>query len=249
MARVRATNYCLPAPDDAQAVVWRYMDVSKLTSLVLDGLHMCRLDRLGDDCEGLLQQGQVALFEAAAQAVGAEGKRLGRGDLTREVRGSWSIYGEMRKRCYVSSWQLAPHETWWMWKVYCSSAYAVALRSNYQRLDRAVPLVSASMRDVLIGRVTYGEHFNPDHFAIVTSKRPEFKDENEIRVICDLAGAADGSPGFYLQCELDDLADAVVVSPFAPSWFRQTVEATCRVFGCSIPVQDSSLHEPPRQPY
>jgi hypothetical protein len=225
------------------------MDIAKLISLIHDGLYMCRLDLLGDDREGLLQPRQSELFEAAAQAVVAEGNALGRGNLAREVRGSWSFYRAMRNRCYVSSWQLSPHEIWWMWKVYCSSEYGVALRSSYRRLDDAAPLVSANLRDVLIGCVTYGEHFNADPLAIVTSKNPEFKDENELRFICDFAGAADDSRGFFLECRLDDLAEAVIVSPFAPSWFRRSVEAMCRAFGSSVPVHDSALREPPQQPY
>jgi len=250
MTRVRATSYCLPPPNDAHALVWRYMDFPKLISLILDGLYMCRLDLLGDDKEGLLQPGQAQLFEAAEQTIVAEATALGRGNLAHELRGSSSIYAAMRKRCYVSSWQLAPHEIWWMWKVYCGSEYAVALRSNCKRLDDALPLVSANMRDVLMGCVTYGEHYNPDPFAIVTSKHPEFQDENEFRVICDLAGAADDSPGFFLkECRLDSVAEAVVVSPFAPSWFRGSVDATCRAFGCLITVQDSALREPARQPH
>ncbi len=249
MPEVRATSEYLPPPDNLDAIVWRYMDLPKLVSLLANGLYMCQLKQLGDDFEGRLRPLQVALFESAVNAIVATGKAEGRDALERETRGGWrSMHDTMRKNCYVSSWQLAQHETWWMWKVYCNSDCGVVVRSTYRRLYDAIPPLSPTMRHVLIGRVTYDEHMNPDPLRIVTAKYPWFKDENELRVFCDLAGAADDSPGFFLDCRLHELADAVVVSPFSPPWFRQTVEDTCRSFGSPIVVEESMLRSVPKQP-
>jgi hypothetical protein len=56
--------------------------------------------------------------------------------------------------------------------------------------------------------VRYGHNVNPDPLAIVTSKREAFKDKIELRVLCDLGGVAENSPGFFLTCDVGRLAEA-----------------------------------------
>jgi len=248
--RTRCEDY-LPAPADQHAIAWRYMDFAKLVSLIQNGPHLSRLDLLGDDqAEGLLHQPQVAFFDQSLKILESVAQKTGISDAPAAARGSWKdSYERMRRGSYVSSWQLSPDETWWMWKVYCKSECGVAVRSTFAKLDSEIPTLSTSMRDVMIGCVRYGDNSSPDPLAIVTSKRNAFRDEHELRILCYLAGAADDSAGFFLGCKADSFAETFVVSPFAPPWFRDVLEATCRALDCFVPVVDSSLRGAPRQPY
>ncbi len=248
--RTRCEDY-LPTPDDQHAIAWRYMDLAKLVSLIQNGPHMSRIDLLGDDeAEGLLHQSQAAFFEQSLNFLEPIAQETGISDAAATARGSWKYsYDRMRRGSYVSSWHLSCDETWWMWKVYCKSECGVAVRSTFAKLDCEIPTLSTNMRDVMIGCVRYGDNFSPDPLAIVTSKRNAFRDEHELRILCDLAGAADDSAGFFLGCKADSFAETFVVSPLAPSWFRDVVEATCRALRCFVPVVDSSLRGAPGQPY
>ena len=239
----------MPKPEWDDAVAWRYMDLPKLASLLKDGLYMCRLDLLGDDeCEGMMDHEQSVFFEGAVEAIEAFVHEIGRDPASLHVRASWDLYDAMRRRTYVSSWQLSEGEVWWMWKVYCGGKCGLALRSTYAKLDQLIPLRSPHFMDILIGQVRY-DNSSPDPLALVTSKRAAFADERELRVLCDLAGAADASRGFFLGNTGEPLADSIVVSPLAPPWFRSVVEATCRSLGCFLPVEDSALRGIPPQPH
>lgn len=48
-----------------------------------------------------------------------------------------------------------------------------------------------------------------------------------------------------IQCDLNELVESVVVSPFAPPWFKQVVEETVSRFGYELRVKGSEIAEVP----
>jgi len=203
--------------------------------------------------EGALPSGTAPMFQAAAAEI------VSRGDESwlPAIRESWTrSYRVARARTYASCWQLAPRDVWWMWKVYCESEFGVAIQSTYERLDAELPVEIHGDRHIMLGCVSYGDYDSPDYvtdpsniFSAVMSKRDAFADEREVRVLCDAGGSTENGRGFFVEVDVNRLLLRIVVSPIAPAWFRDTVEATARALKCRTIVEDSRLRRDPTQPY
>lgn len=227
---------------------WRYMSFPKFVSFLLDGLYFSRVDCLGDSWEGALPSGTAGLFETTAKEAVARGNAA----QLPFLRQMWSkIYVDARLRMFANCWQLAPADSWWMWKIYCESDYGVALRSTYDLLDRQVPL-KYEYRNILIGLMQYGDYDSGGYvtdpantFAAVMSKRDAFQDEREVRLVCDSVSPEKTRTGFFISVDPNQLLNSIVVSPLSPDWFRTIVEATARALKCTVSVEDSRLRREP----
>jgi len=251
MRRTRASDSdrCFPQPDNWDTPVWRYINFAKLPSLAMDGLWLSRVDCLGDDWEGALPQAMADVFGTTAQVVAQHGGEHLYDEVTSGLR---ATYNRIRQKTFASCWQLAEDDAWWMWKVYCGSEFGVAMKSTYERLDRVLP-PEWNGREILIGKVTYGDYSSGDYlpepssiFSVVMSKRIAFQDEREVRVLCDHGHTPDDLVGINIAVNLDELLTSIVVSPLAPPWFRRTVERTIRSLGCQVIVEESKIGLPAR---
>jgi hypothetical protein len=65
-----------PQPSDLNAVIWRYLDIDKLISLVSKRcLYMARADLLGDDHEGTTPPAELAFWRMLAEHAEDEQQR------------------------------------------------------------------------------------------------------------------------------------------------------------------------------
>ena len=240
-------------PNARACTLWRYMNFPKFVSFLIHGVHLTRSTRLGDDWEGSLPAGTANVFGEAQEALRAEID----GKFAADLEGPWKAgYAAAKLRGFVSCWQMAEHESWWMWRVYCDGDFGVAVKTTYGRLCDILPVETDGGHPIKIGLVRYGDYasvsYRPDVDvdAILMSKRVAFKDESEVRVLCDLAGAAkDKGDGFCLGSHTRDLAIEIAVSPFAPNWFVDIVKSTCEAHGLAIPVKASPLARSPSEPF
>lgn len=126
-------------PPPKGAKLWRYMDFTKLVSL-LDkrSLFFSRADLLGDPFEGSFSRKTV---EARQQ-----------GDFPQIA---WDILSAIHRRhirdTYVNCWHMSDHESAAMWKLYLASD-GVAIQSSFERL---VESLQESTQKIWIGKVTY----------------------------------------------------------------------------------------------
>ncbi|MEH6519707.1 MAG: hypothetical protein V7775_00685 [Sulfitobacter sp.] len=130
-----------------------------------------------------------------------------------------------------------------LWRIYCSpGAPGVAVKTNVTRLWGA----SRNEQNAIIGKVHYIDFTK--HFAAgdqrIYRKRSSLAHEREVRA--DLPNDLENSlDGFLMPCDLNDLIQKVVISPYAPSWFHNVVNETIFKFGYSIPVAASEIKEEP----
>jgi hypothetical protein len=244
---------CFPQPDvdDWDTPVWRYMDLWKFESFLSKGLYFSRLDQLGDEWEAALPSGTVANLDALLTAC-PELKPF-----KAEVLGGWKLdYESLKKDTFVSCWQLSRRELWWMWKVYCETERAVAIRTTYARLDECLPPCHQEWPaafPLLMGKVRYGPYDSIEYstelgrrFGVAMSKRDCFQDEREVRVLFDYGAVGREKPGAFIKdVDVDRLLTSIVVSPVAPQSLRHEVEAMVRKAGCQTPVEDSPIRKEP----
>lgn len=246
----------LAVPDHAS--LWRYMDFAKFVALLdQKGLYFPRADTLEDRFEGAIgiasreqawDDHYVARFREivesgtadnpvpnlTADIIEADARRL-LADMKGASRRSRSML--------VSCWHANSGESEALWRLYCPPPIAgVAVRTSGDALWNA----TAGEPTAVVGRVHYVDFRSSfaSRDQAIFCKRISLRHEQEVRAVLDNDPAAPVL-GKVLSCDLEQLIDSVVVSPYAPAWFLDTVVSVVRSYGLSMEVRRSELLEPP----
>lgn len=202
----------LPVPRDPRTPVWRYLNFAKFVWLL---------------------EAEAVFFPYAEQfpdAMEGGGRRTHPGT------------GRKTQRAAVSSWHASDHESEAMWRLYSPMQEALALRSTYHRLRRALPDY------VRIHLVQYGDApsaSDDDPLLPFFYKRKAYEHEKELRAVIDQSQATEKAieeqTGWHLRVDVGELLECVYVSPFAQRWFYELVQGILRRYRLPIPVEYSEL--------
>jgi hypothetical protein len=242
-------------PDD-QAWVWRFMDLSKLISIIAtETLPFVRLDKFQDPYEGFPPLGN-RISESDLLDLPAEQRAKMVADLNRNT---WNLAEKARQIIFVNCWSVNEHESAAMWKLYVSGSEGVAIRSNCGRLKNAL---SNALQAIDIAEVKYidyrvaGVRSAPmDMLALSMHKRKSFEHERELRVVhWDSTEAMDiirnerrtnSKKLIPIQVDRDALIERIFVSPTSPTWFKDLVDSVMSKYGVNKQVHRSSLEDGP----
>jgi hypothetical protein len=240
-------------PDDAK--IWRYMDVSKLVSLLDTGtLFFARADRFMDTWEGSVSPNDVNAFDEMVQS------EEDREDLKNKYRRTFCGF---RRHTYISCWHENPGESAAMWKLYLKSDEGIALRSSFGRLchelaesSRFIHLCRVQYRDYrkesIPGGVPFqiGRAYVVGPFAPFTHKRYGFAHETEVRGVFQdrynsLDDPSEAERGLPIKVNVQDLVEGVYVAPGTTGWLRDAVQSILNKFGIDKGVHPSEFDDPP----
>jgi hypothetical protein len=248
-------------PTDSNATIWRYIDFTKLVSMLeTQALYFARSDTLGDDFEGSYSTANIRWRPEAYKDVP---------QMTAQME---LIRRQIRQHTYVSCWNLSEHESAALWGLYVPPQGGVAIRSTFRRLSQAfLPSPEDEVdpptgNTVFVGKIRYADYDDdlmPENNMMwpFVYKRRSFEFENELRALIQhipvvpVPGGAEGelvaslgepSPlGRGIAMDLEALIEAVVVSPLAPHWFSELVQGVCARYGLSREVVSSGLSGSP----
>jgi hypothetical protein len=234
-----------PGSDDA--VIWRFMPFNRFVEVMRTGeLYFCRSDKFEDEHEGLPTE-EYARYVCANMGPGHDLDNT-IGDLVQQ-----------KEAYFISCWYLFDHETARMWGKYGKDG--VAICSRYGLLKMAL----AAMPDrAMLGLVRYSfDHVGWNILRFITTKRPDFAHEREVRALIwkpEWAGHnrhidLDNKfyrkpltpppphvlPGLRRAVDLRALVEGMVVSPEANPGTRAEIEQLMSDLGYAIPVQESSF--------
>lgn len=235
-----------PEPDEP---VWRYMDLSKLISIIeTSALYFNWVDKYEDPLEGWLPAGK---FEEQQYDLYK--------DLSDVPSPIQETLWKFRKLVYTSCWTIDKGQSDAMWSSYLSSDKGVAIQTTVGQLKSQLP----SDQGIKIGKVNYvdwdeKEISVEDYDPLVPAfyKRKAFEHEKELRLAFRLtlehdqvyssdAYKLNSPPGRKIQVDTEALIDTIYTSPRAPGWFVQTVEDMVDSYGLDVDVEHSALLETP----
>ena len=237
-------------PDNPNAKIWRYLDLSKFLSMLEKGaLYFSRVDLLGDPYEGSRPRGEDAFWadilerSKAKEEIVKHNKRV-----INEAR------SKNRKRMYANCWHINEHESAAMWHVYSRDSASIAIQSTFKRLRICLP------DTINIGIVKYIDYETEsiplgNVFNYFLHKRKSFEHEHELRALIWETGVTnDGhlqrdipaeQAGILVSVELTELLEEVVIAPQAQDWFLELVIALVKHYGLLLKVRKSSLSAAP----
>ena len=238
--------------------LWRYMDFAKFVALLKDNaLYFARADSFSDPFEGakgiaenrkIWDEHYLAFFRLAIKNPPPGHKcELSEEEVEHQAEKLLSqlqATGENERRTtYVSCWHENDTESEALWRLYCPPASAgVAVLTTCEALR-------GSLTDdlkVTIGRVEYIDFRKgfADINDAIFRKRHSLSHEREVRAVVRSHDGAEG-PGIQMAVNLATLISAVVVSPFAPSWFDTILQDVMRRYGINAQVRTSELLSKP----
>jgi hypothetical protein len=237
-------------PDSEDTVLWRFLDFTKLASLLhRKALYFVRSDRLADPFEGSYPRGNTLLKEAMLREL-----KLNIGEKAdTALRSIENMRRIVRLWTYLSSWHMNEHESAAMWKVYTTTPEAVAIRSTYKSLREVLPAGTH------IGKVSYidfEKQVIPEANVLYPFmyKRMSYSYERELRALEFDATDENGNPqtdasrlptGKYIPVDVNTLVQSIYVAPGAPTWFREVVADLCSKYGLQRGVVQSSIDGEP----
>lgn len=237
-------------PDNLNEKLWRYIDFTKLVSMLLtQSLHFVRADQFQDPFEGSYSLPSIERYDSYLAKIEATENLPPQA--IKNLRDGWKNLPQLRESQRlthaVNCWHLNQYESAAMWSLYLKSNEGIAIQSTYQRFCRSFHETSIP---VFIGKVRYIDYeieaFNDpgNMFSAFLHKRKSFEHEHEVRAIVT-HDKTPGDYGQYVPTDLGILIEAIHIAPNAPAWFFQLVKVTLDRFDISVPVLQSDLVKKP----
>lgn len=213
------------------AVIWRYMDLPKFLSLILDkSLFYTRADKFEDKLEGeITRETKLLMFEN--MRVIKEKFPIVLNNLHSDDP---EEYIEVLKdKTYVNCWHINKHESNTMWKAYAPGDYGIAIKSNTELLRNCFRIDSS---EIVLGEVKYINvevDITPTglpHYVFL-QKDSSYTHESEARsFFIELHSKAVAVPdndrsqfGIKIPIDLNILIDGIYLKDSAPGWFRKNI--------------------------
>jgi hypothetical protein len=227
----------------AETRLWRYMDVTKLISLLgTDSLYFPRSDLLGDPWEGAVSNLTIKCRERFPV----------------EMHGGMADFNKaITRQTFISCWHRNDYESAAMWKLYLKSDEGVAISTTCDRLSRCFK--DGTPYDIFIGEVDYLDythHVVRDGNVLQPffSKRRSFIHENEVRAIVSplfqtpppTFVSLEPPNGIALAIDATLLIEDVFAAPETPDWIRDALQSVLDRFNLNRNVRRSSMSESPR---
>jgi hypothetical protein len=225
-----------PEPLTYKSKLWRYLSLAKLISLLSQRqLHFCRVDRLEDHREAMLDprtvDRHVAALLRSPEILRILDDRTDGDHIGRLQAGS----SDMLKRAstFVNCWYHSEAESVAMWKIY--SGQGVAIQTTWDRLSKALP------DDVGLGpvrHIDYEEGYVDPNLPFYCKDRI-YRHENEVRAFVSfppreysiLSVNRDHPTVRPIDVNIGKLIKKVYVSPNSGNWFREVVEEVLDRYG------------------
>lgn len=223
------------------------MPFDRFEDLMCTGeLYFCRSDRFEDEDEGLPTE-DYARYVCDSMGPG------------HDLDDTIGNLVQDKEAYFISCWYLFDHETAKMWKQYGQDG--VAICSRYGLLKMAL---DAMPDRVMLGLVRYSfEHVDWNILRFITTKRPGFAEEREVRAFiwkpewagqdrhidvnnkCHREPLTEPPPyvlpGLRRAVDVQSLVERIVMSPDANPGRFEKVKQLVRDLGYEIPVEQSTL--------
>jgi hypothetical protein len=239
-------------PNNEDIKVWRYMDFTKLVSLIDSRrLYFSRADKLGDPFEGSWPRMNVL----ARQRIPDEIPEQARANFAKVMTNMSQINKNWPRYNAINCWHINEHESAAMWKLYLKSDEGIAIQSTYKKLKRS--LIDAEQ--IFLGVVKYIDYekewiTDGNMLSPFVHKRKSYEHEQEVRAL--VIKWPTGEQGFEfdnetivdglrIKADIETLIERIYVAPSTPNWFSELVKAVVNRYGYEFKVEHSKLNEKP----
>ncbi|WP_396166427.1 hypothetical protein [Flavobacterium sp.] len=223
-------NPNITLPEDANTIVWKYLDLSKFLDLLISKkLFMSRSDKFEDQYEGTFSE---PTFEEIKKLSVNNPEFL-------------DFYKSHREKVVVSSWHINEYESFAMWQIFTQNSEGIAIQSTIGRLQKA--LQTEKEFNQYIGEVNYIDYkkeYIPfdDMFFPFLFKRKSFQYEREVRILSDLNDKdIKINDGLKINVDLNQLIEKIYIHPKSENWYKKLVIELVSKLDFDFEIEKSDL--------
>lgn len=243
-------------PNNEEIKVWRYMDFTKLISLIDSRrLFFTRADKFNDPFEGSYPKINVQARAQLPESVTKDMTDENIQKLIEALKKSGEINKQWPRFTAINCWHMSNYESAAMWKLYLKSDEGVAIQSTYSKLKKSL----TDDEKVYLGVVKYldydSEFFDSGNIlSPFVHKRKSFEHESEVRALCIKWPTGDKGMdfskytidyGIVIKTDLEILIEKIYIAPNAPVWFSELVRSAVNRYGYSFEIVQSKLNDSP----
>lgn len=217
-------------PEDPDTIIWKYLDLSKFTDILLyKKLFMSRSDLFEDQYEGTFSE---PTFEEIRKLSVHNPEFL-------------KYYKIHRQKVVISSWHLNEYESFAMWQIFTQKNEGLAIQSTLGRLQQALA-VERQIKQYIgaVNYIDYKKEYIPfdNTFFPFLFKRKSFQYEREVRVISDMsASPTEIDRGVKVDVDLCTLVEKIYIHPKSENWYKNLVIELTRRLGFDFIIEKSDL--------
>jgi hypothetical protein len=237
-------HYMFHCPEK-ETIVWRYLDFTKLVDLITSSrLFFCRSDNFEDPFEGIF--------------------RLKDYEQTKNMFDTQHI---TKKFYFLNCWHINDHQSDAMWKIFLNTKNGIAIKSTVGNIIKSV---ENTEDEVNISKIYYRDFDKVTHLELMREsqnsrfggraggasqynyKRINFEHEKELRLFhIDMPiphVIKNGIPREplthkYIDVDLSELIQEIVIAPFADKWFQEMVERLLKKLNLNFKITQSDLYK------
>lgn len=239
-------------PNNEHVKVWRYMDFTKLVSLIDSRrLFFTRADKFDDPFEGSWPRINVNARQLIPDVIPEEGRE----SFAKQMASLGDLNKKWPKYFAINCWHMNEHESAAMWRLYLKSDEGIAVQSTYCRFRSSI----IDEEQVHVGLVKYIDYDTEwidagNLLSPFVHKRKSFEHEHEVRALVSRWPIRDTGLDFNLETiefglgikvDAELLIENIYVAPSSPEWFADLVRTVVQRYGYDFPVLHSKLNEDP----
>jgi len=225
--------------------VWRYMSFERFSQLIKNkSLYFCRIDKLGDQMEGIIPKETVSWWENQINSGRYTNQTID--DLHKHIN---YFQKEIRRISIVNCWQISEYESSTMWSAYGKNNKGIAIQTT---VDGLIKCFHNTSEVINIGKVKY--YFPHAPFLDMSntrihcfSKQIHYENEHELRAFTEASIMPGYNPkyeiGTGIQINLDFLIDEIFLSPNASEANKKKIEQILKSAGLVKKVNYSAISD------
>jgi hypothetical protein len=242
-------------PNENYQIV-KYMDLTKFVSLLQrKSLFFCRLDKLEDHFEGTTAKSNWKRrydFYATQYLRSTKFKKLNHEEILKNVEEHFEAEQKIKALKCICCWNISDSESAALWKIYSDFNQGIMLTSKISSL---VESFNETKENIDLSEVNYINHSSDDMpdgnmMYPVIHKHKAYSYEKELRLIhtVDFGGGLlydwskeEIEQGKYLNVNLNELIDEIILSPYSPNWYIELIQNLCETYGLKATIMKSEL--------
>ena len=233
-------------PEDL--IIWRYMDFEKFLNLInQQALYFCRVDKLGDGYEGIVQPAIIERWKKEFQDE-FDAKGISDDSFIKSIGEDNLLW---RTCTMVNCWTMEQNESVAMWKMYAKNNLGIAIKTNFRNLKNAFNQIE---EEILISQVKYTKYddisMSHKNFLFpMINKNLYYQFEKEVRCFILAVQKIDGvsqplyERGVLISTSLNTLIESIYLAPNAPEAYEKVINHILTDAGLEVPIVRSRIDD------
>lgn len=240
---------------EGNPIIGRYIDIRKFISMLFkNSLFFVRVSKLEDPYEGMYprrtREERINWMKRFVREENVE--KINDTQIEKTVIDREKLDMLLRDLTCVNSWHMFENENYLLWKTYSNTDAGIMILSSYEKLF--AELENSIDKKFIISKISYADYDN-DYYGSGSTNlafihKPHFySDEKEIRAIHEVSNTGwihhwkneENENGIYVQVNLQNLIDKIIVAPFAPQWYFDLIKSINEKYSLNKPIIYSKL--------